>query len=166
MNDLERFTAAYIECALWSSTDDSERFLSNRGYSTDDIDAETLAAMHADCARFVTEQRTVLDACDESGALPFRNDESRERGIADAYAMAGHDFWLTRNGHGAGFWDGDWDLSVAPVGNAGDVLTRASKAFGEFDLYVGDDGVIYGSPLSEWRVAGAETWEPAGTVRS
>lgn len=20
-----------------------------------------------------------------------------------------HDFWLTRNGHGAGFWDGDWD---------------------------------------------------------
>jgi|TARA_R110000744_G_scaffold366338_1_gene475354 hypothetical protein len=21
----------------------------------------------------------------------------------------GHDFWLTRNGHGAGFWDGDWN---------------------------------------------------------
>jgi hypothetical protein len=20
----------------------------------------------------------------------------------------GHDFWLTRQGHGAGFWDGDW----------------------------------------------------------
>lgn len=23
-------------------------------------------------------------------------------------AQVGHDFWLTRNGHGAGFWDGDY----------------------------------------------------------
>lgn len=23
-------------------------------------------------------------------------------------ARAGHDFYLTHNGHGAGFWDGDW----------------------------------------------------------
>lgn len=23
-------------------------------------------------------------------------------------AMAGHDFWLTRCGHAAGFWDEDW----------------------------------------------------------
>jgi len=35
-------------------------------------------------------------------------------------AQAGHDFWLTRNGHGAGFWDGDWP-------ETGDALTEASK---------------------------------------
>ena len=29
----------------------------------------------------------------------------------DELARAGTDFWLTRNGHGAGFWDGDWDYS-------------------------------------------------------
>jgi hypothetical protein len=52
--------------------------------------------------------------------------------------MAGHAFWLTRNGHGAGFWDGDWPEPHASA------LDEASKAFGSFDLYVGDDGMIHG----------------------
>ena len=52
-------------------------------------------------------------------------------------AMAGHDFWLTRNGHGAGFWDGDWPLPYA------DLLDKAAQAAGTCDLYVGDDGMIY-----------------------
>jgi hypothetical protein len=51
--------------------------------------------------------------------------------------MAGHDFWLTRNGHGAGFWDGDWPEPLATV------LTDAAHAFGELSPYVGDDGLIY-----------------------
>jgi hypothetical protein len=53
--------------------------------------------------------------------------------------MAGHDFWLTRNGHGAGFWDGDLSEDV------GNALTEAAKKFGECHLYVGDDGQIYTS---------------------
>lgn len=51
-------------------------------------------------------------------------------------AQAGHDFALTRNGHGAGFWDGDWPVY-------GDLLTKASESFGEIDPYAGDDGLIY-----------------------
>ena len=51
--------------------------------------------------------------------------------------QAGHDFWLTRNRHGAGFWDGDWPVAQ------GEMLTKASHGFGEVDLYVGDDGYIY-----------------------
>jgi hypothetical protein len=54
-----------------------------------------------------------------------------------AIERAGHDFWLTRNGHGAGFWDGDWPEDV------GERLTAASKTFGECFLYVGDDGRIH-----------------------
>lgn len=46
------------------------------------------------------------------------------------------DFWLTRNGHGVGFWDRD-------VGAVGDRLTKACKKFGETYLYVGDDGKIH-----------------------
>jgi hypothetical protein len=55
-----------------------------------------------------------------------------------ALEQAGHDFWLTRNGHGAGFWDGDWPES-------GDELTALSHRFGEVDVYVGDDGFLYQS---------------------
>ena len=48
-----------------------------------------------------------------------------------------HDFWLTRNGHGAGFWDGDYDDEV------GTELTKIAHTFKELDCYVGDDGKIH-----------------------
>lgn len=50
---------------------------------------------------------------------------------------AGHDFWLTRNREGAGFWDGFW-------GEDGDTLTELAQEFPEVDVYVGDDGLLYG----------------------
>jgi hypothetical protein len=51
----------------------------------------------------------------------------------------GHDFWLTRNRHGAGFWD-------RGLGELGERLTKAAQSFGESDLYLGDDGQLYLSP--------------------
>lgn len=36
-----------------------------------------------------------------------------------------HDFFLTRNGHGSGFWDGDY--------KEGDKLTEIAKSFGQDD---------------------------------
>jgi hypothetical protein len=52
------------------------------------------------------------------------------------FSQAGHDFWFTRCGHGAGFWDGDWK-------KYGDLLTRLSENYGNVELYAGDDGKIY-----------------------
>jgi NAD/NADP transhydrogenase alpha subunit len=48
----------------------------------------------------------------------------------------GHDFWLTRNGHGAGFWDRGY-------GEIGRKLTDAAHAWGSSDIYIGDDGKLY-----------------------
>ncbi len=67
---------------------------------------------------------------------PLANDFEGSIAAREA-AMAAHDFWLTRCGHGAGFWDGDWPEPAATV------LDNAAKAFGNVDLYVGDDGQIY-----------------------
>lgn len=49
----------------------------------------------------------------------------------------GHDFWLTRCGHGAGFWDGDYEEED------GEALTKISKEFGNKEPYIGDDGKVY-----------------------
>jgi len=49
----------------------------------------------------------------------------------------GYDFWLTRNGHGAGFWDGSWKGPYAPA------LDQLSKQFGDCELYVADDGQVH-----------------------
>lgn len=50
--------------------------------------------------------------------------------------QAGHDFWLTRNGHGCGFWD-------RGLGELGDALTAAAKESGQCESYQGDDGLLH-----------------------
>jgi len=116
---MDRFTTAYIEAALWSSTDNSDdsggRPLDDN-YGIEDLAPETLASIIEDCKEF---QETYAEEID--GNLE----------------QAGHDFWLTRNHHGAGFWDGDWPDDV------GATLTEASHAYGSIDLYIGDDELIY-----------------------
>ena len=116
---LDTFTRAYIECALWSSNDwsrDDGGDPLDKNYSADDIAPETLAKIVEDCALFQVACADYIGAESE---------------------LAGHDFWLTRNGHGSGFWDGDWPEPEASL------MSQASEAFGNIDLYVGDDGKIY-----------------------
>lgn len=48
---------------------------------------------------------------------------------------AGRDFWFTRNGHGVGFWDGDWTLH-------GEMFTKRAEGYGETDAYFENPEVI------------------------
>jgi len=43
-------------------------------------------------------------------------------------AQAGHDFWLTRNGHGTGFWDGMSRENIYPQA---ELLTKLAESYGE-----------------------------------
>jgi hypothetical protein len=119
------FVNGYMTAALWITNDDEDTPLDSN-FCIDDIDADTKAEMIEDCRKF-------LEKC---GHLIV---EENCTGNSDCSVMAyaGHDFWLTRNGHGCGFWDGDWADSVE------EVLTEAAKEFGEVYLYPGDDGKIY-----------------------
>jgi len=120
------FMAGYEECALWSSIDDDGESL-----SAYDVASNTADKFEADCAAFYMANKALI----HDDAAPLSNCHAS---IGDRQAaMAGHDFWLTRNGHGAGFWDGDWPDDI------GETLTRAAEAFGPVDLYVGDDGRVH-----------------------
>ena len=119
---LKSFTEAYIEVALWSTNDESDEsggMPLNENYGPSDIAPDTMKQMKKDCSAFYENWH------------PLWDDE-----YSDTHA--GHDFWLTRNEHGAGFWDGD----IKNEKNA-DRLTDAAKRYGEVNLYVGDDGKIY-----------------------
>jgi hypothetical protein len=113
-----KFLQAYITAALWSTTDESTPaggdFL-DANYGPEDLAPQTLEKMKADCERFQAENA---------------------QDIASDLELAGHDLWLTRNHHGAGFFDGDWP-------EVGDRLTQACEAYPEVTLYVGDDGLLY-----------------------
>ncbi len=122
MPNLDAFTRAYIVCALWSSTDESRPDGGDPlddNYDESDLSDECRAKMVADCKAFQKQNAEDLAARSDGG----------EQG--------GHDFWLTRNGHGCGFWDGDWPEPQATR------LTEASMRFGECSLIVGDDGQIH-----------------------
>lgn len=114
LDNLDTFTRAYIEAALWSSCDDNDEPL-NANYSITDIATITLEQIIVDCTKFQAENMDM---------------------IIEDLRRAGIDFWLTRNGHGAGFWDGDWPEN-------GDTLTAKCKEYGMCDLYIGDDELIY-----------------------
>jgi hypothetical protein len=110
------FLDAYIAVALWSSTDDSGTPF-DETYTTGDLSGDLMDKMIEDCAAFIAKA-----------------DLSDER-----FTQAGHDFWLTRNGHGVGFWARPEVYSEEKAQE----LTALAESFGPVDLYVGDDGRIY-----------------------
>ena len=116
---LDRFLQAYIECALWSSLGDDENPL-DATYDPKDIAPDSIQKMKDDCEKFLTDNIGLI----LKTPLTYTTEQ------------AGHDFWLTRNGHGAGFWD-------RGLGDIGGKLTKACHEFKEINLIVGDDGKLY-----------------------
>ena len=136
MPKLDAFTDAYIKAALWSTNDESDESGGeplDENYSASDIAPETMELIVEDCNDFQQRYSELL----------------ADSGIGDA--RAGHDFWLSRGGHGTGFFDEDTIDEEFQ-----DPLQDAARSYGEFDLYVGDpdaDGerLIYGPPPDWYR---------------
>jgi len=133
--DVDTLFDGYVTCALWASTDNADDTggepLDER-YDRDDIAQESLEAMRADCDAFI--QANAHDLLEYARLRPTSASYDASQGPAMAYA--GHDFWLTRNRHGAGFWD-------RGLGELGDRLSEAAKVHGESTLIVGDDGKVH-----------------------
>ncbi len=116
---IDEFTSAYVECALWSSADENGEKMEEH-----DVSEELSSVFEADCKDFQTANVALLNEAYSHPDVDY--DASR----------AGHDFWLTRNRHGTGFWD-------RGLGDVGDRLTAAAHPHGDCALYKGDDGKIY-----------------------
>ena len=134
MNRIDVMTLHYVICALWSSNDESDDSGGNpmdENYSSSDLDPAAWASARGDCADFIASNGDAIDGLPDSyGSHPDCGKQFPK------YAAAGHDFWLTRNGHGAGFWD-------RGLGEIGDKLSTAAEVYGSVDAYIGDDGRVY-----------------------
>lgn len=119
---------ALAETLLWSETDHIYQPL-NLNYTIQDFDEDSLNRLYIKFEKFkeqVTEKIEEDYEDLEDFYLLSRPDDPVE-----------HDFILTANHHGAGFWDGDWMKGVDKI------LTDAVHSVGEINVYVGDDKRLY-----------------------
>lgn len=125
------FVKGYLVCALWSTNDESDESGGDPldyNYDIDAIHPGSALGAREECLAFMQSNWEDLQGYSKT------RDYRPEHGSIWEYA--GHDFWLTRNGHGAGFWD-------RGLGELGDRLSVASKTYAGQDIYVGDDGKLY-----------------------
>lgn len=129
----EEFFDGYVEAMFFTEgnfTEDGER----EPLSFSDIAQETIEQMRSDCKTFETAN---IQALQDFYNIPDTGPST-----------AGHEFWMTRNGHGTGFFDADLgapkEVREDPAVIAAiKSLEFACKAFNQCDTYVGDDGQIY-----------------------
>jgi hypothetical protein len=128
MDYVDEMVQAYAECLLWAGLDWMHPSLKENGgdennpppfdenYDTGDLSDEAWESIHEDCQAFYDYHACILDWV-----------RSRPADTQSGFYgpdQAGHDFYLTRNGHGTGFWD-------RGLGVLGDILTAGSKPYGE-----------------------------------
>jgi hypothetical protein len=96
----------------------------DRHFGIDDFTVESLERAKEDCDDF-------FDQAYDKGLI------DRAHRFADDSRIA-HDFWLTRRGHGAGFWDGDYKDDTDDVGTP---LSELAGTFSECcGVFIGEDG--------------------------
>lgn len=122
----QQFISAYIECALWSSTDDDGEPLDGGEYELS-AEASDKLADYAGQA-FEAELELIERFTEETGT---------------DYTQAGHSFWLSCNGHGAGLFDFASSPAAMALDKKCDQYGHYGAIYKGFDLYIGDDGLIY-----------------------
>jgi hypothetical protein len=137
MGDIEEFTATvirhYVMALLWSEScngtivecdhvgmtgedaHNCDRSFMDLNYDMDDLTPAALEEITVDVTDFVRANWADLQGLDPE--------------------QTGHDFLLTRNGHGVGFWDRD-------LGELGERLTEASRPYGTMSAYGTEDGKV------------------------
>lgn len=122
----ERMAKAYLEAVYFTETGDS-------GEPGPDAELTPLFQAQAwiDCRNFLW-------------AIGLDGGEAAVDGFDDLdAAQLGHDLWLTRNGHGTGFWDRP---EIYGETN-GTLFTRLAKAMGEHDAEFVEDGTADTTPV-------------------
>lgn len=112
MKLLDAFTRAYLECALWTSDPADPgcgEWSVHDDWTLDAIYPTSLNQAIADC-------------------MDFQESYAVDLALAGDDAQNGHDFWLTRNGHGTGFWDRGYAEDVSRR------LTDAAADYGEVSV--------------------------------
>jgi hypothetical protein len=122
MPDYDNFTHGYIEALFFFAPEDEDV----RNLPLSD---ESLARVEDLCAKFQAKHAALLaqyyKACENSNRRDYSPQE-----------LAGHDFYLTSNGNGTGFWDRGFGI-------VGETLAGIARNYVALELFKGRDGLAH-----------------------
>ena len=129
------FMRGYVEGMLWANT-----FIERPG--EDESESEDVAYWYQSPGRWWEDTPVDLDDAETFweafGYVLLSLDYGKRGENWPSAELAGHDFALTRNGHGTGFWD-------RGLGAIGDMLTDECKPYSEHRVIIdvdNDDNII------------------------
>jgi hypothetical protein len=113
------FLTGYRECAVWCGIMVFDELTGDDLYSTADLSDDAVIESQKDCQAFFESNLALMQ---ETGQKDF--------------GTHGFDFYLSRNGHGAGYFDRGY-------GAVGDELQSAARVYGSANLFVGNDEKLH-----------------------
>jgi len=147
-SDINEILRGYLECALWTEQEELENQATMEFDDDDDDDMDDIEKLirlkgkfdKKSFSAFISEDIDVnsrIDAYkDIKTFIVNAGDEATQEAISETgLFQLGMDIWLTRNRHGAGFFDHNYDNEES--------LTKAAQNLGEKNLLIGDDGKLY-----------------------
>lgn len=112
--DIKQVVDSYLETALWADSDEDNADF--EGKTINDVDPQSRVEAQADIEKFISIAQ---------------QQAPEELATYDA-SQLGHNIWLSRNGHSAGFFDDNNDK----------LQDIARNMKGKY-MYVGDDQAVY-----------------------
>ena len=132
--DIKKIMDSYLECAIWTEEErlkeEKEENLSV--YGKDSELRDMIPEIDLNIHNF-SDNSKIKAYQDIKKFLEYAGDSVD--GISEE--QLGHDIWLSRNGHGSGFFDRGYDKEIETK------LMDSARKMGGCDLYLGDDGVLY-----------------------
>ena len=124
-DNLDAFTLGYLECAEWLAHSYGTEEEDRADFSMTDEEQADCTGFDPDAIKQAVQDCADFQAANETDLLTYYS-------LGGDESHAGHDFYLSRNGHGAGFFDRGYD----PVYNR---LQGAARSYGEADCMYDPD---------------------------
>ena len=122
---------------LWSEFDNSTPSGGeplDKNYGIQDFDPESLATLSQKFEAFVSKAETAIT--EATGLADWTSIDEFYTGPSSSDYQTEHDYIMTVNGHGCGFWEThDWEPEV------GKILTKLAKADSEIHCFIDEDSI-------------------------
>lgn len=125
----------YLIAAMWTEEENLK--------GCTELGATTQEDARNECARFLDLARSIIQL--SAGKVENYGSHLDNDTEYPQFSQMGHDLWLTRNGHGTGFWDRKelCDVVLPDGSNLGEALSNVARSMGNQYLYANDDGLLY-----------------------